>query len=707
MKGSLPKRKAKPRVVTPVGKGRSGSCSHGRPVNLNLRAAEPANLFSAGQKMKLQVSHDQAGPVTVTAIVRDERGQTVTRGSVSVGAGQDAKLSFALPPGYYECTVKAGDGSSRTTIAAVVDALPPEVPNASSPFGVQTHFQQNMNVNVIPLLRLGGIRHVRDEQIWQVVESTAGRYGYDAYAPYMAALGAAGIEPLLTADFANPNYDGENTPYTAAGTQAFGRYAADLARRWSPQVGAVEVWNEYNGSFCAGPATADRPASYANLLAATYDAVKAASPKTLVVGGATVLIPGPYFDQLFAHGAYHKLDAYGVHPYYAPPEAIPRYVANLRAAEARHSGGSPPKPIWATECGLDQGDDGSNAKRELGLYLVKLFVTLLSLGVERVYWYLSCDWGSFNTGLLHGQDFAGGSYAPTVAFVAFAAINKRLAGATFLGRDATADRRTFAYRFRDRDGGEVRVLYSTRPGPSPLRVIPAAAEGVRVLNFKGAPVTNPAATGRGPATTQPGPPLVAPFTLTLADEPVYLLGAVATIEETYPDRLLADSLLDFDSSAQGVRGWSYGWRTDQDPTFRAGTPGDNGYDYLWAGPHYYLVVQDGGAQGSGGRDAQGRPFQAWATRRYTPTFATVARLVGHVDRATLGQGDGAGFKIFQGPRELFSADLGTTAGTAGASFDLSVTLKAGEPLDFCVTPGPGTDNAYDACSFQVQIITPA
>lgn len=701
--------KGKTRTATPKNGGGLHPALHVRPVNIALRSTQPANVFPAGQKVSFQVSHDQSGPVALTAVVRDECGRSVTRGSVSVGAGQDAKLSFALPPGYYELTVQAGDHSSRTVIAAVVDALPAEVPNTQSPFGVQTHFQQNMNVDVLPLLRLGGIRHVRDEQSWHVVEPAGGQYGYGAYAPYMAALGAAGIEPLLTADFANPNYDGGNTPYTLAGTQAFGRYAADLARRWRSQVGAVEVWNEYNGSFCTGPAAADRPAAYANLLAATYDAVKAVSPHTLVVGGATVLIPGPYFDQLFARGIYQKLDAYGVHPYYAPPEALPRYVANLRAAEARHTGASAPKPIWATECGLDQGDDGSNAKRELGLYLVKLFVTLLSLGVTRVYWYLARDWGAFRTGLLHEQNFAGGPYAPTVAFVAFAAINRRLAGATFLGRDATGDRRTYAYRFRNRDGGEVRVLYSTRPGPSPLRVIPAAADGVQVLNFKGAPVTDPKTAASRTLSARPdASSYVAPFTLTLTDEPVYLLGAVAAIEEAYADRLLADSLLDFDASAQGAHGWSYGWRTDLDPTFRPGTPGDNGYDYIWTGPHYYLQIQAGGAQGSGYRDARGQPRQVWATRRYTPVSpVTAARLTGHVDRGALGQGDGAGFKIFQGDREIFSAGLGTVAGTEGASFDLTVSLKTGESLDFCVTPGSGNDNSYDACSFQVQIIAPA
>ena len=193
-------------------------------------------------------------------------------------------------------------------------------------------------------------------------------------------------------------------------------------------------------------------------------------------------------------------------------------------------------------------------------------------------------------------------------------------------------------------------------------------------------------------------------TLTLTDEPVYLLGPVTAIAENYADRLLTDSLLDFSSTTQGASGWWYGWRTDADPTFHAGTPGQDEYDSFWTGPYYYLEVQAGSALGSAGRYAQGNRYQVWATRRYVPGETVAVRVVGSASRGSIGQGDGSGLNILLNGQTLFSQALGTTAETCDASFDLTVTLTAGQPLDFCITPGPGYDNTYDACSFDVQII---
>ena len=199
-------------------------------------------------------------------------------------------------------------------------------------------------------------------------------------------------------------------------------------------------------------------------------------------------------------------------------------------------------------------------------------------------------------------------------------------------------------------------------------------------------------------------PKVVTSTLALTDEPVYLLGPVTAIAEIYADRLLTDSLLDFSSTTQGASGWSYGWRTDVDPTFHAGTLSQDNYDSFWTGPFYYLQIEAGSALGSAGRNAQGNWYQVWATRRYLPGKTVSARVVGSASRGSVGYGDGAKLNILLNGQPVFSQSLGTTAETCEANFDLTVTLTAGQPLDFCVTPGPGYDNSYDSCSFDVQII---
>ena len=695
-------------------------------MNLLLQSSRPANIFVTGQSVSFTLSHDQSTTQTISVRLSNELGTTISTRSFNVPAAQAVVVRFLQSPGYYEATAQgtgANTQATTTVILAVIDPLPAGVDGAESPFGVITHFQQNMNTNVLPLLAVAGIRHVRDEQTWQTVEATSGTYTYNGYVPYMAALAAANIDPLLIADFANPNYDGGNTPYTTAGVAGYANYAADLAQRWQAQVSTVEIWNEYNGTCCQGTATSNRPGYYTAMLAAAYQAIKTQSPATTVLGGATVLLPVPYFQQLFAQGLYEIADGYCVHPYYSPAEAVTRYFEDFRTAEASYSGGGGPKPLWVTECGMDQGDDGTNARRELGIYLVKFLTTLLSVGVKRSYWYLARDWGSYNTGLLHDQFFSGGSYAPTVAYVAFAALNKYLSGATYVGRDATLDQRTYSHHFRLVDGSDFRVLYSTRFGPSSVTI--QSSQGLQVLSYMGgvagtrfasAKVSQLAASSAdtdntaGLSTINSATPGAMQSSsgittaLKLTDEPVYLLGPITAIRENYTDRLLADSLLDFSSTTQGANGWSYGWRTEVDPTFHVGTSSQDNYDYFWIGPFYYLQVQAGSAQGSGGQTAQGNRYQVWATRRYLPSGTVTARLVGNAGRGSIGQGDGAGLNILLNGQTIFSRSLGTTAETCDANFDLTVTLTVGQPLDFCITPGPGYDNSYDSCSFEVQII---
>ncbi len=73
----------------------------------------------------------------------------------------------------------------------------------------------------------------------------------------------------------------------------FARYAAAFATRYSDTVRYVTIWNEPNLQFEWGSRPPD-PGAYAAMLKVVYPAIKAASPDTLVVGGA--LSPGPSID---------------------------------------------------------------------------------------------------------------------------------------------------------------------------------------------------------------------------------------------------------------------------------------------------------------------------------------------------------------------------------------------------------------------------
>ncbi len=202
----------------------------------------------------------------------------------------------------------------------------PSTPNNPTPpttpatpvlfFGAQAHFGQGWNVDLVPRITAGGMADVRDELYWQMVESSAGVFSFPAnYDAYMTALRNAGISPLITLSFENTNYDGGQTPYTNAGFDGYARYATEVLKKYGTQVTAVEIWNEYNGSFAKGPATSDRAGTYLKMLRPAYTAIKAARPDVTVIAGSTAGVPLPYFEKLFAAGALNSLDAVSIHPY--------------------------------------------------------------------------------------------------------------------------------------------------------------------------------------------------------------------------------------------------------------------------------------------------------------------------------------------------------------------------------------------------------
>ena len=149
----------------------------------------------------------------------------------------------------------------QSTLAAAED----------SRVGVMTHFAQGWDPAEADDAAGKSIGNVRDELYWANVEVKPGVYTFQAsYETYMARLKKDNISPLIELDFENPLYDGGNTPYTPASLTAFAKYGVALLSHYGSQIQAVEVWNEFNGSFCTGPAINDRDGTYMAMLTDVY-----------------------------------------------------------------------------------------------------------------------------------------------------------------------------------------------------------------------------------------------------------------------------------------------------------------------------------------------------------------------------------------------------------------------------------------------------
>lgn len=555
--------------------------------------------------------------------------------------------------------------------------LPPNRPAPPDErFGVMTHFAHGWNPDWIPLASSISVTQVRDELYWAAIERTRGVYSFPAeYDRYMADLSAQRIAPLIVLSFENPLYDDGDTPYSDEAIAAFARYAVAVVRHYGRQIKALEVWNEFNGSFAHGPATEDRAQAYLRLLRATYRAVKDERPDILIVGGATSGVPLPYWKKLIDGGALASLDVVSVHPYRYdfPPEGIERDVDDLRAL-MRTATANPLPPIWATEIGWFT--KGSAAPGDLAIddarqaqYLIRACALLLSAQVERSYWYLLRDYQGLAMGLFADENK---KRALKPAARAYATMVSQLRGARFQRRILTRPD-FYALTFSTPAAEDVHIVWSLTPTTISTRdVTDGWDDQGRALE----PVDH----------------------LEVGEAPVFLRGRLAGLPPAEGSRdVVTDSQRDF-SSAQGREGWSYGALPQGESTLRM-LPTFSASDWgtSWGGAYSYLSLSSSGQHPS--RDGA---MPVAAVRRWQSSYNGQVRVTGSFRCGT--QGDGVGVSVSVDGQVRFRKLIGGEPGrTIEEKFELSEKVHPGTVIDFSVDPGPAANIDFDATTLAVVI----
>lgn len=164
-----------------------------------------------------------------------------------------------------------------------------------------------------------------------------------------------------------------------------------------------EVWNE-PPNF-----TEDKsPASYAKVVAAAYDAAKAADP-SVQIGLAAKSNHINFLAESIAAGAADKFDFVTLHPY-ETAELLPEgwegqfmsIVPRLRRMLQSKNPGRAQVPVWFTEIGISaapppgRGNVGPPAQADV---LVKIYAMAFAQGAQRVYWFDPRDSEGLNMGL--------------------------------------------------------------------------------------------------------------------------------------------------------------------------------------------------------------------------------------------------------------------------------------------------------------------
>lgn len=141
--------------------------------------------------------------------------------------------------------------------------------------------------------------------------------------------------------------------------------AAWVVQRWPDEIGALQVWNEPNlPEFFESTSAAD----YAELLKATYPAVKAVSPDLPVVSAGPANLNRQWYADFYDQGVVGSFDALGAHPYPRVGDLPPALCTSgpdtgcnmdwLVDYKTRRGDGA--SPIWVTEFGYSSHPDGKN-----------------------------------------------------------------------------------------------------------------------------------------------------------------------------------------------------------------------------------------------------------------------------------------------------------------------------------------------------------
>jgi hypothetical protein len=222
---------------------------------------------------------------------------------------------------------------ARRIVALTILALCASAGHAQSAFqvGVGTHIgDYALEPTRNALQSLGAT--IRDDVSWSDVETQPGILAapagkFQKLDDLLTSVISRNERPLLVLPRGNALYDQGGLITSTAGIAAYAAYARFVANRYKGRVDQFEVWNEWN-RVSGGTAQ-----SYARLLNAATQAIKAANPNAIVLGGGSGVSADDlkWVEELAAAGGLSQIDGLAVHPYvHCNAKARPR-APNLKS----------------------------------------------------------------------------------------------------------------------------------------------------------------------------------------------------------------------------------------------------------------------------------------------------------------------------------------------------------------------------------------
>ena len=389
----------------------------------------------------------------------------------------------------YRLVEADGDGErlGRTSVAVLEPAQSSPDPARPFYFGLCVHTprwgDKEQELDVLAS-RLIGTDVVRTSIGWGHIQPDAATWNWEKADRIIRLYGDAGIQLqyllAYTPDWAS-TADPEKTPWSvwsrkAPRLDAWKRFVARMAERYSDRVHLWEVWNEPDLGFFKG--TADE---YLAMLATAYRELKAAAPDNVVLtGGFGMSDRNPEFiEKVLREGRKHyDVLAWHKHgPFSNFKREVDGPLARLRRTYA------PDKPVYFNETAMAAAGGGKNMQRRQAEALVQKLVFGWSRGAIGYNWYqlrdrdYDVDLPTSAYGLLTRD------YEPKPAYAAFNALTTVLRGHRYHG-ELEFGTGNLGFAFRD-DSTWVVVAWSESGGGIQQRVLTTDADTAHVVDIMG------------------------------------------------------------------------------------------------------------------------------------------------------------------------------------------------------------------------------
>ena len=349
-----------------------------------------------------------------------------------------------------------------------------------------------------------GVKWSREDFGWGNIERSPGVYSWDYTDKLIETAHRYGISVYAIVAY----WPGWSKAYTPEGVQQYAQFLRVLVRRYKDRIHQWEIWNEPNIFFWQGPHEL-----YADLLIASYKAIKEEDPTAQVLGLSTAGIDWKFIDKMLAKQT--PFDVLTIHPYRRVLKDG-EFIADLiKASETVKLPDGTRRPVWITEMGwathvphhVLRQDFEPNSQKAQASFLARSYLCTIASGVQpRTFWYNFRNDGEDPFYFEHNMGIIQLDGRPKPAYIAFATMSRVLKGQRFVRkRDDLGD--VFAAEFAAADGSPRKVTAIWSAQNDTTVEIPVAEKTVTLVNTVGEGQTIEAANGRVELTLRAGLPV--------------------------------------------------------------------------------------------------------------------------------------------------------------------------------------------------------